>query len=93
MASSSLNESSMLSSSEELDVLSIEASDIGDSPVVSPQYEKLMEVVSRAGSKLNIDCQAEKWEAQRKDKLDERFLQSEPQPPCRVLPFSHRSPH
>lgn len=37
----------MLSSSEELDVLSIEASDIGDSPVVSPQYEKLMEVVSR----------------------------------------------
>lgn len=44
-----------LSSSEELDTLSINVSDIGDSPATSPQYEELMEVVFRAVSKLNID--------------------------------------
>lgn len=65
-----------LSSSEELDVPSIDAGDIGDLPAISPQNEELMEVVSRAVSKLNTEWPAEKQEALRKSKLDERFLQS-----------------
>lgn len=44
-----------LSSSEELEVLSIEAGDIEDSPPSSPAYEELVEVVSWEVAKLNIE--------------------------------------
>ncbi len=45
----------LLSSSEGLDVESADYS-----PIQSPQYEKLLEVVTRAVTKLNIDWPAEK---------------------------------
>lgn len=68
VASSALSDCLMLglSSSEELDILSIEASDLGDSPTQSPQYEELVQIVIRAVAKLNICWPAEKWEAQKK---------------------------
>ncbi|KAI2646175.1 Transposon Ty3-G Gag-Pol polyprotein [Labeo rohita] len=53
----------------------------------SPQYEELLEVVTRAVEKLNIDWPAEKKAAPQKSKLDERFLRSKPPPPTRSLPF------
>lgn len=49
-----------LPSSEELDVLSIDAGDLGDLPALSPQYEELIEVVTCAVVKLNIEWPAEK---------------------------------
>lgn len=52
-----------VSGSEELDVLSIEASDLGDSPAYSPQCEELVEVVTRTVAKLNIDWLAVRQEA------------------------------
>lgn len=55
------------------DVLNIKAGDIGDSPAISPQYEELMDVVSRAVAKLNIEWPSEKQEAQKKSKLDVCF--------------------
>lgn len=42
-----------LSSSEEVDVLSIKAGEIEDLPLLSPVYEELVEVVTCAVSKLN----------------------------------------
>lgn len=75
-----------LSSSEELDVLSIEAGELGDSLTQSPQYEELVEVLSRAVARLNIDLPAERQEVHKKSEL-EYFLQSAPQPPCQGLPF------
>lgn len=71
------------SSSEVLNVLSIEASDLGDSPAHSPQYEELVEVVTCAVVKVNIEWPAERQEACKKCKFDERFLHLAPQPPCR----------
>ncbi len=59
----------LLSSSEEVDVESVEYS-----PLQSPQYEELLEVVTRAVAKLNIDWPAEKQAKPQKSKLDERFL-------------------
>ncbi|KAI2665916.1 Transposon Ty1-H Gag-Pol polyprotein [Labeo rohita] len=53
----------------------------------SVQYEELLEVVTRAVSKLNIDWPAEEKAAPQKSKLDERFLRSKPPSPCRSLPF------
>lgn len=50
----------VLSSSEELDVLSIDAGDIEDSPPLSPAYEELLEVVTRAVNMLNIDWPVDK---------------------------------
>lgn len=88
-ASSTQSESLMLvlSSSEELDILSIEVFNIGDSPAISLQYEELMEGVPQSVSKLNIDWLAKKQEAQRKSTLNEHFLQSQPQLPRRGLPL------
>lgn len=76
-----------LSSSKELDVLSIEAGELGDSLAQSPQYEELVEVLSRAVAKLNINLPAERQEAHKKSELDEHFLQSTPQPPRQGLPL------
>ncbi len=72
----------LLSSEEEVDVESIEYS-----PLQSPQYEELLEVVTHAVAKLNIDWPAEKQAEPQKSKLDERFLHTKPLPPRRSLPF------
>lgn len=56
MASSTQSESPMLglSSSEEIDVLSIEVEGFEDSPPLSPSYEELLEAATRAVVKLLI---------------------------------------
>lgn len=81
-ASSTPSKSLMLglSSSEEVDVLSIEVGDFKDSPPFFTAYEELLEVVTHAVAKLNIDWPSEKQEALQKSKLDERFLLSRAQP-------------
>ncbi|KAL0159530.1 hypothetical protein M9458_043255, partial [Cirrhinus mrigala] len=53
----------------------------------SPQYEELLEVVTRAVAKLNISWPAEEVAAPQRSKLDERFLRSKNPPPRRSLPF------
>ncbi|KAL0174634.1 hypothetical protein M9458_030602, partial [Cirrhinus mrigala] len=55
--------------------------------VDSPQYEELLEVVTRAVAKLNIDWAAESQAEPQKSKLDERFLQSRPPSARWSLPF------
>lgn len=60
-----------LSSSEELHVVSIDAGDA-----------ELVEVVTCAVARLNIDWRAEKQDVHPKSKLDEHFL-----PPCQGLLF------
>ncbi len=47
-----------LSSSEEVDVLNIKAGETEDSPPHSPTFEELVEVLTRAVAKLNIDWPA-----------------------------------
>ncbi len=58
-----------------------------DSPPQSPLYEELLEVVTRAVAKLNIDWPAKKQAELQKSKLDERFMRTKPLPPLRSLPF------
>ncbi len=72
----------LLSSSKEVDVESVE-----DSPPQSPQYEELLEVVTCAVAKLNIDWPAEKLAEPQKSKLDEPILRTKPLPLRRSLPF------
>ncbi|KAL0165643.1 hypothetical protein M9458_037487, partial [Cirrhinus mrigala] len=72
-----------ISSSEEVDVVSV---DEAAAPQF-PQYEELLEVVTRAVAKLNIDWPAEPLVEPQKSKLDERFLRSRPPPARRSLPF------
>ncbi|KAL0148327.1 hypothetical protein M9458_056389 [Cirrhinus mrigala] len=72
-----------LSSSEEVDVESVDEV----SAPLFPQYEELLEVVTRAVAKLNIDWPAEPQVEPQKSKLDERFLRSRPPPARRSLPF------
>ena len=94
-ASSAREESPMLqcSSSEELDVLSIDSEKSKstireeDSQSSSPAYEELVDVITRAVEKLNIEWPAEKRDARPKSKLDERFLPSIKTLPPRGLPF------
>ena len=64
-----------ISSSEELDVESIEAEG-DDLPSHSPAYEELVEVVSCTVAKLNIDWPSEKQDVRPKSKLDESVLPS-----------------
>ncbi|MCJ8739459.1 hypothetical protein PDJAM_G00047420 [Pangasius djambal] len=71
-----------LSSSEEVDV---EGAD-PDLPQ-SPQYEELLEVVSRAVAKHSIDWPTETRVIPQGSKLDERFLRSRLPPPRQSLPF------
>ncbi len=73
----------LLSSSEEVDVGSAEYF----SPSLSPQYEDLVEVVTRAVAKLNIDWPAKHQVEPQRGKLDERFLRFKTPPPHRSLPF------
>ncbi|KAL0152850.1 hypothetical protein M9458_051844, partial [Cirrhinus mrigala] len=72
-----------ISSSEEVDVGSVE-------DVLAPQfpqYEELLEVVTRAVAKLNIDWPPESLVEPQRSKLDERFLRSRPPSARRSLPF------
>ncbi len=71
-----------LSPSEEEDVEST-----GYSPTLSPQYEELLEVVTRAVAKLNIDWPADDQTEKQRSKLDERFLRSKSLPLRLSLPF------
>ncbi|ROL50305.1 hypothetical protein DPX16_15134 [Anabarilius grahami] len=75
-----------LSSSEEVDLGSVGAGE-EDSPFSSPAHEELLEVVTRAVAKLQIDWPAERAEARPKSKLDERFLPARSLPQRRGLPF------
>ncbi len=72
----------LLSSSEEVDVECAEAP-----PPVSPQYEELLEVMTRAVAKLNISWPAEEHAEPQISKLDEHFLRAKRSPPTRSLPF------
>ncbi len=76
-----------LSDSEELDVVSANAMYTDDSPPHSHAYEELVEVVTRAVERLNINWQAEKEDVHSKSRLDERFLPSCAQPQCWGFPF------
>ncbi len=77
-----------LSPSEEEDVEST-----AYSPTLSPQYEELLEVVTRAVAKLNINWPADDQTEKQRSKLDERFLRSKSLPLRRSLPFLSRSSH
>ncbi len=57
------------------------------SRIQSPQYEELLEVVTRAVAKLNIDWPADNQTEKQRGKLDERFLGSKSLPLRRSLPF------
>ncbi|KAL0176406.1 hypothetical protein M9458_028736, partial [Cirrhinus mrigala] len=72
-----------ISSSKEVDIESVDEV----SAPQSPQYEELLEVVTRAVAKLNIDWPAESQAEPQKSKLDERFLRSRPPSARRSLPF------
>lgn len=60
-----------LSTSEDVDVLSIDVCiEFVDLPLHPSAYEKLVEFVTHAVAKLNIEWPHEKQEAQKKSKLD-----------------------
>ncbi len=75
----------LLSFSEEVDTGNVKYV----APPLSPQYEELVEVVTRAAAKLSLDWPVEP----QRGKLDERFLRFRTSPPHRSLPFFPRSPH
>ncbi|KAI2662194.1 2-oxoisovalerate dehydrogenase subunit beta, mitochondrial [Labeo rohita] len=82
-SSQGMGSSLHLSSSEEGDL----ESTAEEASPQSVQYEELLEVVTRAVAKLNIDWPAEEKAALQRSKLDERFLRSKPPSPRRSLPF------
>ncbi|KAI2650863.1 DNA ligase [Labeo rohita] len=72
---------SAVSSSEKVDLESVK-----EAPH-SPQYKELLEVVTRAVAKLNINWPTEKQVELQQSKLDKRFLHNRPPPSHRSLPF------
>ncbi|KAL0201381.1 hypothetical protein M9458_004568, partial [Cirrhinus mrigala] len=74
-----------ISSSEEIE--EIEEIESADEVPHSPQSGELLEVVTRAVAKLNIDWPAEKQTEPQRSKLDERFLRTRSAPSHRSLPF------
>lgn len=76
-----------LSSSEEVDVASLDQDETGDSSSQSIQYKELLELVIRAVEKLKIDWPDEKQKDHPKSKLDEHFLHSKTPPPSQSRPF------
>lgn len=79
-ASSNLGEDPMLemSGSEEVDVLSIEAGETEESPLQSPAFEELLDVVTKEVANLKIEWPSVKQKAAKKSKLDECFRRSLP---------------
>ncbi|CAM4618530.1 unnamed protein product [Leuciscus chuanchicus] len=75
-----------LSSSEELDIVSIDA-ESEDSPPQSHAFEELLDVITRAVERLSIEWPEDRQGARSKSKLEERFLPSRAQPQRRSLPF------
>lgn len=78
------------SDSEEADVLSAVDDDFrvsGRRHLAAPDYDVLLEVVTRAVAKLNINWPQEEQTPQASGKLDERFLKHHTPPPRRSLPF------
>ncbi len=73
----------LVSSPEEVDTGSAEHF----APPLSPQYEELVEVITRAAAKLSLDWSAERPVEPQRGKLDERFLRFQTAPPHRSLPF------
>ncbi len=73
----------LVSSSEEVDTGNVEHF----APPLSPQYEELVEVITRAAAKLSLDWPAERPVEPQRGKLDERFLRFQTAPPHRSLPF------
>ncbi len=73
----------LVSSSEEVDTGNVEHF----APPLSPQYEELVEVITRAAVKLSLDWSAERPVEPQRGKLDERFLRFQTAPPHRSLPF------
>ncbi len=73
----------LVSSSEEVDTGNVEHF----APPLSPQYEELVEVITRATAKLSLDWPAEHPVEPQRGKLDERFLRFQTAPPHRSLPF------
>lgn len=71
MVSSILGEAPVLqlSSYEELNVVSIKTGEDEDSPPHTPVYEELLEVVTHAVARLNVDWPAKKQEVRHKSKL------------------------
>ncbi len=76
-----------LSSSEEEDDEGTNKDESVDLPPQSILFEELLEVVTRAVAKLNIDWPTEVQEKHSKSKLNERFLRSKSLPPRWGLPF------
>lgn len=79
-----------LSDSDDADVLSIEAGDMGnfdDAPPVCPVYEELVTAVTHAVAQLGLDWPAELPSDRPHSRLDERYLKQPVQPPKRCLPF------
>ncbi len=72
----------LISSSEEIDVESVD-----DVPSHLPQNEELVDVVTHAMAKLNINWPAECHVELQRGKLDEGFLRFKIPPPHRSLPF------
>ncbi len=77
-----------LSSSEEEGGAIVDRDEAVDLPPQSVLFEELLEVVTRAVDKLNIEWPTEsECQEHPKSKLDERFLCSRSPPPRRGLPF------
>ncbi len=73
----------LVSSSEEVDTGNVEHF----APPLLPQYEELVEVITRAAANLSLDWLAERPVEPQRGKLDERFLRFQTAPPHRSLPF------
>lgn len=86
MVSSRLSEAPVLaiSSSEKLDIVSIEAVEFKYLPSLSPAYEESLEILSHDVAKLIGQQRSRKHIT---SKLDKAFLSSNSPPPCRTLLF------
>ncbi|KAI2655955.1 Transposon Ty3-G Gag-Pol polyprotein [Labeo rohita] len=71
------------SSSEEVDVVSVDSQTLPQ----SPRYDELLEVVTRAVERLNLDWPEANLVDLPASRLDERFLRSQAAPSRRSLPF------
>lgn len=77
------------SCSEDLDVMSVDAENTNGFTdyTLSPCYEELLDVVTRAVTELNIDCPANEQKVKAASKLDKRFFKKRAQPQRLGLPF------
>ncbi|XP_073720453.1 uncharacterized protein [Misgurnus anguillicaudatus] len=76
-----------LSSSEEVDIMSVDVVDAEEPSHSSPAFDDLLEVVTNAVARLKLDWPAETQSARPQSMLDERFLKQKSQPSRRNMPF------